>query len=126
MQTREFDCCDNLAWQLPRIAMGTSGLVFLPVMPLATGLVTLNPFVNPRPRVTKLLGNRRYRFTFQVRADRMFSVALLFLLHAFLPKEKGSDNETTSPQSDKQTNFQRTVNHVMAILGVNNVVARIT
>ena len=49
------------------------------------GYRALNPLVDPRSPITKLLGNRRYRFAFQVRLYCMFSVALGLLLHAFLP-----------------------------------------
>src|SRR5689334_16126520 len=94
MQTRQSNCFDNFTRQLTRVAMRPSGLIYLPMVCFAPGLIALNPLVNPRPPMTKLPGNRRDRFAFQVRLNCMFSVALL-LLHAFLPKEKGPDDETT-------------------------------
>src|SRR5256885_739412 len=112
--------------QLPGIAKRTFGFVRLPFLLLNLGLVPFHPFVNPRSRVSQLIGNRRYRFAFQVCGDRMFSVALLFLLHAFLPKEKGSNDETTPLQSLINFGFQRTVNDVVALPGVNDVMALIT
>ena len=74
----------------------------------------------------ELLGDRRYRFAFQVRLNRMFSVALLFLLHAFLPKEKDPDDETTALHSNDKLVFQRTVNDVMALRRVNDVVTLVS
>ena len=97
-------------------------MIFLPMICFAVGLIALKSFVNPWPRATELLGDRRYRFAFQVRLNRMFSVALLFLLHAFLPKEKDPDDETTALHSNDKLVFQRTVNDVMALRRVNDVV----
>ena len=53
-------------------------------------------------------------FAFQVRLNCMFSIALWLLLHAFLPKEKGPDDEATPLQSRNKLVFQRTVSDVMA------------
>src|SRR5258705_4870326 len=116
MQTRQLDRFHNFARQLPRVAMRSSGLLFLPRLLLATRLITLNPFVDPWPRVTELLGDCRDRIAFQVTLDRLFSVALLFLLHAFLPNEKGPHDETTALRPLKKLNFQRTVNDVMTLI----------
>src|SRR5436190_10258837 len=125
MQTRQLDRFHNFARQLPRVAMRSSSLLFLPRLLLTTRLMTLNPFVDPWPRVTELLGNCRDRIAFQVTLDRLFSVALLFLLHAFLPNEKGPHDETTALRPIKKLNFQRTVNDVMAFPRVNDVMTLI-
>src|SRR5260370_9317447 len=121
-QTRQLDCFDHRARQLPRVAMRASGLFFLPMVCFAAVLIALQPLVHPRPRVPQLLCARSYRFALQVRLNRMFSVALLLLLHALLPNEKGPDDETTALQPTDKLVFQRTVNDVMAHRRVNDVV----
>src|SRR6185295_10279524 len=125
VQPRQLDCFDYCPRQLPRIATRSSGVLFLPLVCFSFGLIALNPFVNPGSRATKLLGDRCDRFAFQVRLNCMFSVAL-FLLHAFLPNEKGPDDETTPLQLNAKLVFQRTVNDVMAHRHVNDVVALVT
>jgi hypothetical protein len=121
-QTSQLDRFDHCTRQLPRIAMRASGLIFLPIACFAAGLIALNPLVNPRPRVAELLRDRRYRFASQIGLNRMFPVAFLLLLHAFLPKEKGPDDETTPSQQSNSLVFQRTVTDVMAHRRVNDVV----
>lgn len=123
VQPRQLDCFNHFSRQLPRIAMRPPGLISLPMGSFAAGLIALNPLVDPRPTITKLLGNRRYRFAPQVRLNCMLSVALSFLFHAFLQKEKGADNQTSAPQPLKLTVlFQRTVFNVMAHRRVFDVV----
>src|SRR6266850_3375546 len=119
-QTHQLDCFDHRARQLSRVAMRASGLLFLPIVCFASGFIALNPLVNPRPRAAQLLGDCRYRFAFQVRFNRMFSVALL-LLHTFLLNEKGPNDETTALQPTDKLVFQRTVNDVTAHRRVNDV-----
>src|SRR5687768_12996139 len=126
VQTRQLDRFDDFTWQLPRIAMWPSCLFFLPMVCFVAGLIALNPLVNPRPPMTKLLGDRRYRFAFQVRLNCMFSIALWLLLHAFLPKEKGPDDEATPLQSSNKLVFQRTVFDVMAHRRVTDVMTLVT
>jgi hypothetical protein len=127
MQTRQFDCFDNLYRYLPRIALRSARFILFPIMSFATRLISRNPFVYPGPRVTQLLRDRRDRFALQVGLNRMISVALSFLFHAFLQKEKGADNQTSSSQSLKLiVLFQRTVNDVMAHRRVNDVVTLVT
>lgn len=58
--------------------------------------------------------------------NRMFAVALLLLLHAFLQNEKGPDDETTALQRSNKLVFQRTVNHVVAHRPVNDVMTLVT
>ena len=122
MQTRQFYCFDDFTRQLTRVAMRPPSLIYLPMVCFAAGLIALNPLVDPRPPMTKLSGNRCDRFAFQVRLNCMFSVALLFLLHAFLPKEKGPDDETTPLQPTDKLIFQRSVTDVMALRRVSDVV----
>jgi hypothetical protein len=102
------------------------GLIRLPMTYFAVELIALNPLVDPAPPITKPLGNRRYRFAFQVQLYCMFSVALLLLLHAFLPKEKGPDDGTTALQPIDKLVFQRTVSDVMALRRVSDVVTLVT
>ena len=104
--------------------MWTSWLVFLPVAFLAIRPVAFDPFVNPLPRTTELPRDRRYRFALNVRFDRMFSFAFLFLRHAFLQKEDIEDPTRNSEQ--RPASFQRTVNDVVAHLRVNDVVTLVT
>src|SRR5882724_77625 len=126
MKPRQLDRFDDFSRQLSRIAMWPSGLICLPIVCFAAGLIALNPLVDPRPPITKLLGNRRYRFAFQVRPYCMFSVALLLLLHTFLPIEKGPDDETTALQPLNKLVFQRTVTDVMALRRVLDVMTLVT
>jgi hypothetical protein len=126
MKPRQLDRFDDFSRQLPRIAMWPPGLICLPIVCFAAGLIALNPLVDPRPPITKSLGSRRYRFAFQVRLYRLFSVPLLLLLHAFLPKEKGPDDESTALQPINKLVFQRTVSDVLAPFGVFDVMTLVT
>jgi hypothetical protein len=50
---------------------------------------------------------------------------MLFLLHAFLLQEKGTDDQLNNATEGWQAVFQRTVTNVMALFPVTDVVALI-
>src|SRR2546427_2128262 len=123
MQTRQLDGLDNLRSNLAPIAMRTSAQFLIPFRCGCAAVITRHPFVNPATRVTQRLGDGRQPFAFQVTLHSKFPIATLFLLHAFLLQEKGTDDHLNNATANWQTVFQRTVHDVMALFHVTDVVA---
>src|SRR5882762_7016226 len=95
LQPHELDCFHNFIRQLSRIAMGISFAILRPLYRCFARAITVNPFVNPGTRVTQRLGDSSQSFACQVSLDGQCSVTLLFVLHAFLLRERLMINQIT-------------------------------
>jgi hypothetical protein len=113
---------------LTRTAFRASRSALLPVGRMIGALVTLDPLVNPLSRVTHRSSDGGDLFAARVTIDRKLPVALFFSffpLHRRLQLLKGINVEQKAKSRKVEYAFQGTVNDVLALNCVNDVLALI-
>jgi hypothetical protein len=125
-EANDLDRFNYFLAQLTWIVVRTRRSAFGPRRYVIAALVTLDPLVNPLPRVTHRSSDATDLFPARVAFNRKLPVPLLFSFHRRLRRiSKGINvKEKTLSQKPKYV-FQRTVNNVVALNCVNDVVALI-
>jgi len=124
-QPNHFDCLNYPITQLSWAALGTSRSALVPVRGFI-GPVTLDPFVNPLSGVTHRPSDARNLFPTRVTINRKFPITKQFSPHRRLHIFKGINVEQKAELRNLKPVFQRTVNDVLALNCVNDVLALIT